>query len=85
MAAALDAHPDATMVAVVHGETSSGVANIGKLVRERGKILVVDTACSLGGAHVPVDEWMIDICFSRGKSASEGRRESRASPSAHTR
>ena len=76
IATALDAHPDAKMVAIVHGETSSRVAqpleNSGKLVRERGKILVVDTVCSLGGAHVPVDEWLIDICFSGGQKCIGG-------------
>ena len=76
IATALDAHPNAKMVAIVHGETSSGVAqpleNIGKLVRGRGKILVVDAVCSLGGAHVPVDEWLIDICFSGGQKCIGG-------------
>ena len=68
---ALDAHPDAKMVAVVHGETSSGIGQpleeIGKLVRERDKLFLVDTVCSLGGAHVPVDEYLIDICYGAGQ------------------
>jgi alanine-glyoxylate transaminase/serine-glyoxylate transaminase/serine-pyruvate transaminase len=71
IAAALDAHPDAKMVAVVHGETSSGVgqplAEIGQLVRERDKIFLVDAVCSLGGIHLPVDELLIDICYSGGQ------------------
>ena len=76
IATALDAHPDAKMVAVVHGETSSGVAqpleDIGKVVRERDKIFLVDTVCSLGGAHIPVDEYLIDICFSGGQKCIGG-------------
>ncbi len=76
IAAALDAHPDAKMVAVVHGETSSGVAQpleaIGKVVRERDKIFLVDAVCSLGGAHIPVDEYLIDICFSGGQKCIGG-------------
>ena len=76
VAAALDAHPDAKMVAVVHGETSSGVRqpleDIGKLVRERDKIFLVDTVCSLGGTHIPVDEYLIDICYSGGQKCIGG-------------
>ncbi len=76
IATALDAHPDAKMVAVVHGETSSGVGqpleDIGKVVRERDKILLVDAVCSLGGAHLPVDEYLIDICYSGGQKCIGG-------------
>jgi alanine-glyoxylate transaminase/serine-glyoxylate transaminase/serine-pyruvate transaminase len=74
--AALDAHPAAKMVAVVHGETSSGVGQpleeIGRLVRERDKLFLVDTVCSLGGAHVPVDETLIDICYGAGQKCVGG-------------
>ena len=73
---ALDRHPDAKMVALVHGETSSGIGQpleaIGKLVRERGKLFLVDTVCSLGGAHIPVDEYLIDICYSGGQKCIGG-------------
>ena len=76
IAAALEAHPNAKMVAVVHGETSSGVGqpleDIGKLVRERGKIFLVDTVCSLGGANIPVDDYLIDICYSAGQKCVGG-------------
>ena len=76
IAAALDAHPDAKMVAVVHGETSAGMEqplqDMGKLVRERDKIFLVDTVCSLGGAHIPVDEYMIDICYGGGQKCIGG-------------
>ena len=72
----LDAHPDAKMVAVVHGETSAGIRqplkDIGKLVREREKLFLVDTVCSLGGAHIPVDEYLIDICYSGGQKCIGG-------------
>jgi alanine-glyoxylate transaminase/serine-glyoxylate transaminase/serine-pyruvate transaminase len=73
---AMDAHPDAKMVGVVHGETSSGIgqplAEIGKLVRERGKLFLVDTVCSLGGADIPVDDLLIDICYSGGQKCIGG-------------
>jgi alanine-glyoxylate transaminase/serine-glyoxylate transaminase/serine-pyruvate transaminase len=74
--AALDAHPGAKMVGVVHGETSAGIGQplqeIGKLVREREKIFLVDTVCSLGGADIPVDRYLIDICYSGGQKCIGG-------------
>jgi alanine-glyoxylate transaminase/serine-glyoxylate transaminase/serine-pyruvate transaminase len=73
---ALDAHPDAKMVGVVHGETSAGIGQpleeIGKLVREREKLFLVDTVCSLGGADIPVDRYLIDICYSGGQKCIGG-------------
>jgi alanine-glyoxylate transaminase/serine-glyoxylate transaminase/serine-pyruvate transaminase len=76
IAAALEAHPNAEMVAVVHGETSSGVgqplAEIGALVRAAGKLFLVDTVCSLGGADIPVDDLAIDICYSGGQKCIGG-------------
>lgn len=73
---ALDAHPDAKMVGVVHGETSAGIGQpleeIGKLVRERDKIFLVDTVCSLGGADIPVDKLHIDICYTGGQKCVGG-------------
>jgi alanine-glyoxylate transaminase/serine-glyoxylate transaminase/serine-pyruvate transaminase len=76
ISAALREHPEAKMVGVVHGETSSGVGQplqeIGKLVREQGKIFLVDTVCSLGGANIPVDEYLIDICYSGGQKCIGG-------------
>ena len=74
--AAMDSHPDAKMVAVVHGETSSGVgqplAEIGRLVRDRDKLFLVDTVCSLGGANIPVDDLLIDICYGGGQKCIGG-------------
>ena len=76
IAAALEAHPEARMVAVVHGETSSGVgqplAEIGELVRDAGKLFLVDTVCSLGGADIPVGRLNIDICYSGGQKCIGG-------------
>ncbi|MGM0669480.1 MAG: pyridoxal-phosphate-dependent aminotransferase family protein [Gemmatimonadota bacterium] len=73
---AMDAHPDAKMVGVVHGETSAGIGQpleeIGKLVRERDKIFLVDTVCSLGGADISVDKLLIDICYSGGQKCIGG-------------
>lgn len=56
------------LVAVVHAETSTGVANdvaeIGKLVRESGALYLVDCVTSLGGMNVDVAGWGIDACYS---------------------
>jgi alanine-glyoxylate transaminase/serine-glyoxylate transaminase/serine-pyruvate transaminase len=64
--AALRAHP-AKLVAIVHGETSTGIAQplaeIAEVVHRRGALLLVDTVASLGGVSVPVDELGIDICY----------------------
>jgi alanine-glyoxylate transaminase/serine-glyoxylate transaminase/serine-pyruvate transaminase len=73
---ALDAHPDAKMVGVVHGETSAGIGQpleeIGKIVRDMDKLFLVDTVCSLGGANIPVDEYLIDICYTGGQKCVGG-------------
>lgn len=55
------------LVAVVHGETSTGVwqplAGIGAACRAHGALLVVDAVVTLGGVPVSVDDWEIDVCF----------------------
>ena len=76
IADALDQHPDAKMVGVVHGETSSGVgqplSELGDLVRSRDKLFLVDSLCSLGGSDIRVDEFNIDICYSGGQKCIGG-------------
>ncbi len=56
------------LVAVVHAETSTGVANpveeIGKLVKAHGALYIVDAVTSLGGMPLLVDEWGIDALYS---------------------
>jgi (S)-ureidoglycine---glyoxylate transaminase len=52
------------IVAIVHGETSTGrmqpLAEIGKACREQDVLLVVDAVASIGGIEVKTDEWQID-------------------------
>ncbi|MBI4553554.1 MAG: alanine--glyoxylate aminotransferase family protein [Candidatus Latescibacteria bacterium] len=59
-------HPK--LVAIVHAETSTGVLQpldeIAHVVHEHGALFLVDTVASLGGAHVKVDAWGIDACYS---------------------
>jgi alanine-glyoxylate transaminase/serine-glyoxylate transaminase/serine-pyruvate transaminase len=66
IAAIHEHHP--RVVAVVHGETSTGVeqplVGIGAACHQTGALLVVDAVATLGGVNLPVDELEIDICFS---------------------
>lgn len=59
---------DYNIVAVVHAETSTGVANpveeIGKIVKSSSALYLVDAVTSLGGMDVNVDQWGIDILYS---------------------
>jgi alanine-glyoxylate transaminase/serine-glyoxylate transaminase/serine-pyruvate transaminase len=56
------------IVAVVHAETSTGVLNsvaeIGKLMKGKDSIYLVDTVTSLGGTEVRMDDWNIDALYS---------------------
>lgn len=58
----------AKVVALVHGETSSGAAQpmegIADIVHAQGGLLVVDTVSSLGGVPFFTDELGIDVCYS---------------------
>jgi len=56
------------VIAVVHGETSTGVLQpLGPLVelaRKHDALLVVDAVPTLGGVPLKVDEMGIDVCYS---------------------
>ncbi len=57
----------AKVVAMVHGETSTGVLQpldeIARLCRERDALLVVDAVVTLGGCEVETDGWAFDACI----------------------
>jgi aspartate aminotransferase-like enzyme len=61
----LRAEKDIKMVAVVHNETSTGVANpiaeIGKVVKEYGALYMVDVVSSAAGDWVKADERGVDL------------------------
>jgi alanine-glyoxylate transaminase / serine-glyoxylate transaminase / serine-pyruvate transaminase len=65
---ALDAHPDARVLAVVHAETSTGVrhplAELGAALRDRDTLLIADCVTSLGGVEIDFDGWGIDFAYS---------------------
>jgi alanine-glyoxylate transaminase/serine-glyoxylate transaminase/serine-pyruvate transaminase len=57
----------ARVVAIVHGETSSGVQQplegLAEVVHDQGGLLLVDCVASLGGVPLAVDELGIDLCY----------------------
>lgn len=52
------------VVAIVHGETSTGsmqpLIEVGKICRGQDRLLIVDAVASMGGVNIPVDDWLID-------------------------
>jgi len=68
LAAALDAHPKAKLLGIVHAETSTGahqpLEGIANLCHAKGALLVVDAVTSLGGHELRVDDWGIDAIYS---------------------
>ena len=68
ISAALDQHPKAKLVAIVHAETSTGahqpLEGFAELVHSRGALFVVDAVTSLGGHELRVDDWGIDAIYS---------------------
>ncbi|MBN2240267.1 MAG: alanine--glyoxylate aminotransferase family protein [Dehalococcoidales bacterium] len=62
---ALEADAGIQTVFVTHNETSTGVTcnleAISKIVKEAGKLLVVDAISSMGSINLPVDEWHCDM------------------------
>ncbi len=64
---ALDENGDVKAVTVTHNETSTGVRNpveeISRIVKSHGTLLIVDAISSMGGDHIPVDDWKIDFCL----------------------
>ncbi|OGN88327.1 MAG: class V aminotransferase [Chloroflexi bacterium RBG_13_46_14] len=65
---AIRANNSIKTVIVTHNETSTGVTcdleSISKVVKEAGKLLVVDAISSLSSIDLPVDDWKCDIVIS---------------------
>jgi alanine-glyoxylate transaminase/serine-glyoxylate transaminase/serine-pyruvate transaminase len=68
LAEAIDKHPDAKALGIVHAETSTGalqpLEGLAELVHDSGMLLIVDAVTSLGGHTLKVDEWGIDAIYS---------------------
>ena len=62
---ALHAEPKIKAVLATHNETSTGVTNdlasISAVVKEFGKLLLVDAISSLGSIDLPMDDWHCDV------------------------
>lgn len=65
---ALRRHPEASLLAFVHAETSTGALSDARtlctLAREHDCLSLVDAVTSLGGVPLEVDEWDIDAVYS---------------------
>jgi len=65
---ALKAHPEATTVAFVHAETSTGASSDVKtlcaLAHQYDCLSIVDAVTSVGGTELRVDDWGVDAIYS---------------------
>lgn len=68
VAAALEANPDAKILAFVHAETSTGALSdakaIAALAQQHGCLTIVDAVTSLAGSELRVDDWGLDAVYS---------------------
>lgn len=68
VAEALDKHPKAKALGIVHAETSTGahqpLEKISELVHDAGMLFLVDAVTSLSGHPLEVDKWKIDGIYS---------------------
>ncbi|EMI19658.1 serine:pyruvate/alanine:glyoxylate aminotransferase [Rhodopirellula maiorica SM1] len=68
IAEAVEKHPNAKMLGIVHAETSTGahqdLSGLAEIVHDAGMLLAVDAVTSLGGHELKVDEWGIDAIYS---------------------
>jgi alanine-glyoxylate transaminase/serine-glyoxylate transaminase/serine-pyruvate transaminase len=66
--AALEQNADASLLAFVHAETSTGARSdtreLVELAHRHDCITIVDSVTSLGGCELKVDEWEIDAVYS---------------------
>jgi len=65
---ALERNQGARLVAVVHGETSTGVEHplgeLGEALRDTGTLLMADCVTTLGGVRLEFDAWGVDYAYS---------------------
>ena len=72
----LEEDPGITHVAMVHSETTSGILNdiqaVGKAVKVKGRVFIVDAMSSFGGVDIPVKDWGIDFIISSANKCIQG-------------
>lgn len=63
----LQKHP-AKVVALIHGETSTGaempLEGMAEVIHNEGSLFLIDCVTSLGGVPLKIDDWGIDIAYS---------------------
>ncbi len=68
IAEAVQQHPKAKALGIVHAETSTGalqpIEAISRIVHDAGMLFLVDAVTSLSGHQLKVDEWKIDAIYS---------------------
>jgi alanine-glyoxylate transaminase / serine-glyoxylate transaminase / serine-pyruvate transaminase len=61
-------NPDATILAFIHGETSTGAQSdaraLTQIAHKHGALVIADAVTTLGGTAVLVDDWKIDAVYS---------------------
>ena len=65
-----------THVAMVHGETTSGILNdvaaVGQVAKAAGKTFLVDAMSTFGGIDIPLADWGIDFLVSSANKCIQG-------------
>ena len=68
VAEAFDSHPEASVLAFVHSETSTGVRSdaqtLCQIAFERDAFSIVDAVTTLGGIELDTDNWKADVVYS---------------------
>ena len=72
----LDEDSKITHVSMVHSETTSGIINdieaVAKVVKEKGRTMIVDAMSSFGGVDIPVADLGIDFIISSANKCIQG-------------
>lgn len=71
---AFDNNPGVKALYAIYNETSTGTTlrymdQLGKLCKNNGTFFIADAVSILGGDHLPVDEWNIDVCVTASQKA----------------
>ncbi len=70
---AIDKHPDASVVIVVHSETSTATAcdieSVARVVQKTNALLIVDGITAVGALPIEMDRWGIDVVVSGSQKA----------------
>jgi 2-aminoethylphosphonate-pyruvate transaminase len=76
LARTLESDAGITHVALVHGETTTGMLNplpeVARLVKGAGRQLIVDAMCTFGGVPIEVEALGIDFIISSANKCLEG-------------